>query len=157
MITYYGIAGPQSTLYGIFHKNIASKLDDQNWKTKATCRVHRNGILYITVDEGERSEGGKVLGVHYRVNAAIAYDRVYNTEKALFFEEEFPTLQEALACTNGEDGGVIALESRPSEGPHEYPYEDEADTYITGMTRTSDGQLKSNFTFKLNDSLSEEN
>ena len=83
-ITYFGVEKPQSTNFGVSHKNIEPKLTKGNWENKATCRVHPEGILYIQIKEGRTHEvekdpvrpeldnefrtsyGRKIYGVKYK-------------------------------------------------------------------------------------------
>ena len=74
---------------------------------------------------------------------------------AVVYEKKFPTLSEALAFANGEDGGEISLETRPPEGPHEYPAQTGGEVVISGMSRTEQG-LVPNFSLQFREEFSEE-
>ena len=158
---YCGMVQPQSTLFGVSHKNITSKLTEDNWTKKATCRVHPDGILYIEISKSTARIAEKGLITIYTVCAHIADLEVGlavetwdEWETFYSFNEDFSNLDEALKCANGEDEGELAKLSRPSEGSHEYPLERGGGIYITGFTRTPEGHLKSNFTVKVEDPTS---
>ncbi|PPR61304.1 MAG: hypothetical protein CFH08_02220 [Alphaproteobacteria bacterium MarineAlpha3_Bin7] len=173
-ITYFGVEKPQSTNFGVFHKNIETNLTEGNWENKATCRVHPEGILYIQIKEGRTHEAEKDPVTIYRVCAHVPDLDVDKVERVVSvtgwksvvreecedwdtfysFEEDFSNLDEALKCANGEDEGELAKLSRPSEGSHEYPLERGGGIYITGFTRIPEGHLKSNFTVKVEDPTS---
>ena len=70
------------------------------------------------------------------------------TEEDRQFQEDFPTLREALAYVNGDDGSNFERLTRPAK-PHEYPRGRGPDTYITGFSSDPGGQLRSNFTVRI--------
>ena len=147
-VTFYGMAGPQSTMFGISHANIVPKLNRRNWKTKAGCRVRPDGPIYITIQRGEKTSEGEKREVHYRVEGVFV-------DVAVIYEQNFPTLPEALAFANGEDAGEISQETRPPEGPHEYPLQTGGEVVISGMSRTDQG-LVPNFSVQFREEFSEE-
>jgi hypothetical protein len=132
--TYFGMAGPQNPIYGISHANIAPALNKRNWKTKAVCRVHAEGPLYIMIQRGERSSKGAEKEIIYAVTATII-----GVNAA--YRRDFQTLQKALAYANGEDEGDLGVESRPAEGPHEYPHPLGAEVVISGMSANDHGRI----------------
>ena len=48
-------------------------------------------------------------------------------------KEHFLTLEEALSYANGEDGDDLGYETRPANGPHEYPPDMGPPYVISGM------------------------
>ncbi|MCZ6467434.1 MAG: hypothetical protein O6829_09205 [Alphaproteobacteria bacterium] len=132
--TYYGFAGPQDPMCGVSHANIVSKLNKRNWKSKATCRIHAEGPLYITIKRGERSSKGRPKEIIYTVSGAII-------DVTGVYCRDFPTLEDALSYANGEDGGDLGSGSRPAEGPHEYPRPVGAVVVISGMSNTDHGRI----------------
>ena len=67
----FGLAPPQDPMFGVSHANIVSKLNKRNWKSKATCRIHAEGPLYIMIQRGERSSKGRPKEIIYTVSGAI--------------------------------------------------------------------------------------
>ena len=78
-ITYFGVEKPQSTNFGVSHKNIETNLTEGNWENKATCRVHPEGVLYIQIKEGRTHEVEKDPVTIYRVCAHIPLPVVTRT------------------------------------------------------------------------------
>ena len=147
-VTYLGIMRPHDSTFGVSHNNIVPKLNRRNWKNKATCRVHAEGPLYITVKRGERSSEGKLMEILYRVSALIV-------DEEEIYDKNFPTLIEALSFANGEDGGEISRETRSPEGVHEYPAEVGGEVVISGISRTEQG-LVPNFSVQFREPPPEE-
>jgi hypothetical protein len=123
---FYGLAGPQHTVYGINHENITPRLTRLNWKTKAIVRNNRQGSLYLWIARGQYTdaEGHKQCDYFIRVNASQA------KEHARRFEAQFQYLVDALRYINGEDGGLLAQEASPTQTSEGYPVEQEAPYYI---------------------------
>ena len=142
-----GVAGPQDPMYGVSHANIASTLNKRNWKTKATCRVHAEGPLYIMIKRGERSSKGTEKEIIYSVTATII-------DVKAVYSRDFATLEEALAYANGEDGVDLGVESRPAEGPHEYPRPVGAEVVFSGMSVTNHGHIP-NWSIRLREPASD--
>ena len=140
-VTNFGLAPPQDPMYGIDRSNIADRLNRQNWRKKAICRVIQDRCLYVHVARGRQTQDGKTTERYYvRLQ--------FGTEDDSQFQKDFPTLREALAYVNGDDGSNFGRLTRPAES-HEYPRGCEADTYITGVSRDHKNPLLPNFTIKI--------
>jgi hypothetical protein len=103
----FGPAPIHDPIYGISHSNIADRLTEENWETKAVCRAHNNQCLYILIQKGELSDSGRK---HYRYFVGIEL----GTKEDAAFDKDFATLKEALAYVNGEDGSEFGQKTRPA-------------------------------------------
>jgi hypothetical protein len=138
----FGSAPPQDPVFGIDRSNIADRLSRRNWRKKAICRVIQDRCLYVHIAHGRQTHDGKTTERYYvRLKCGAEDDRQQ-------FEKDFPTLREALAYVNGDDGSNFGRLTRPAES-HEFPRGRGADTYITGFSRDRENLLFSNFTTKI--------
>jgi hypothetical protein len=106
-VNWFGEAPIHDPIYGINRSNIADRLTDKNWETKAVCRVRNNQSLYILVQKGEVSDSGSEHD-RYFVNIELG------TKEDAASNKDFATLKDALAYANGEDGSEFAQETRPA-------------------------------------------
>src|SRR5262245_37635170 len=120
---YSGMRAPHDPVYGISKQNIAEELTQDNWETKAVCRIWGSHTLYLTVAEREASTP------HPEVQNLV---KAYGTGQERCWDRGFPSLDDAISYANGADGSEFALHTRRAD-PSEYPPEREPDTYFTGM------------------------
>jgi len=130
-------ASPQDPIFGISRCNITDRLKRTNWRTEAICRVREDRCLYIYINRGSTFGKGKKCERYF-----VFIE--FGSEEDRKLRRDFPTLKEALAYANGEDGSEFAQGTRPAE-TGEFPRSREADTYVTGFTRKG-GRLNPNFT-----------
>lgn len=123
-ITGFVSAGPQDPLFGIYPENIADRLTRANWKQKAVVRKSPKEWLYILV-YALWSVGKERKGIGYTVHVYGEGEEEHLPE----YEQHFPTLRQALAYANGEDGGKLATQSSAAR-PEDYPIERDAPTYF---------------------------
>ena len=126
-MTNFGQAPVHDPIYGIDRSNITDRLKRTNWRTKAVFRVRKGRCLYVLVQRGDVSDGGRRYQ-RYFVQIHLG------SKDDLSLEWDFRTLREALAYANGDDGADLGRETRLAEPP-EYPRSREADTYVTGFSR----------------------
>lgn len=109
-ITVMGMAGPHHPMYGICRENVAPALTKKNWRTKAVWRQHEMGGLYVFVARGVTESDSGEDTERYYVKIKIHG----GADLAGRFDNDFATLEEALAYANGQDEGLLAKETQPA-------------------------------------------
>jgi len=86
---WFDLAGPQDITYGLSWDNVAPRLTQLNWKTKAIFRAN----VYIWIARARLHEKSKNQKTSYFVN-------FYNGEDEKMKKEEFARLQDAIVIAN---------------------------------------------------------
>ena len=118
----FGKYPPQHPVFGLSHANITDRLTPENWTRRAIVRRAGDRSLYIFISDFKYRYGDGTWETRYEVEGAKEYSR------------EFSSLEEALGYANGEDGGALAVSSRPAT-PDEYPPEEDAEWTISILRR----------------------
>lgn len=113
-------AGPQDVLFGIRHANIVPRLTTDNWQARATARVLGQARLYVWIAKG--TCGGDEV---YLVSVEGDGNRCWD------LGARFPTLSQALAYANGEDGGGLAATAPANRS--QFPSEQGAAMVVSGV------------------------
>lgn len=94
---------PQDSFYGIDRRNIALRLTMHNWATKAIVCICGGQWVYLWI---RRLTSGEVVSFYVRCHAP---------QPVPDFEVEFSDIEKALGYINGEDGGLLAQNSRAAK------------------------------------------
>ena len=125
-MVFYGLAGPQNPIYGIFHENITERLTRHNWRTKAVVRDNLLGWIYLWIARGSYPD--KAGHTHYAYFVRVhSHQPRFRIER---FEQQFQYLADALRYINAEDGGSLARGTWPADPQLVYPPERAAPIYI---------------------------